>query len=557
MLSFNTNDILQEIFKDGDIYTNNFGVNFKTTLMKMEDGIHQSKIYQCQSCGKVLKTKEGAIVHKCLNFLKESLHKIDQNKHAIAFENFLRYIASSDTPYNATDNEFLRYSYQVFDDTFNIPSPDKLSYEMDRLSKKIHNEMLSEIKGMSVSLLFDGIRRWSQDYQGIILFTSKRLYLWGIIHTVDSTAPTISNEVAEIISSLKDNGTNVIAICCDNAASNVKAFNGDDKSTQKISHSHFIRQSCAAHTSSLAKKDIFSDGKIYDFVVHSIKYLLSHSPKVHKNGKVPDLFTIRWESLLKCTKYINKNYNLYLEDGSDDVLQSLEIVEKIIGWENTEKIFQIVWDFISLIEKDLTSIDQIVLQFIHALNQLYNMPIMAAHDMANSLQHRFIKTCPFQLLLFSFLVTKQGLIYFRQKWMGNEEIIDNTYNAIFKYQVERQKDDKEFFQEKEIFKDYLMNFNINCFNNFRCSFDMWMYFEKHPDQIKMPLSFIILAKEVLLIPATEAAVERLFSHLSYLTSAKLCNTKVETLNSRLIVKFDKIFKRVGAIKWTDLPSQAF
>lgn len=553
----NANDTLQQIFKDGDIFINKVGVIFKTALMPMNDGIHQCKIFQCQSCGEVLKTKAGAVIHKCVNFIEELLHKVNQNKNAIAFENLLRFITSSDTPYNAVDNEFLRKSFQVFDQNFEIPGPDKLSYEMNRLSDQIHNEMLHEIAGKEVSLLFDGMRRWSNDYQGIILFTSKRLYLWGIIHTVDSTALTISNEVSKIIDSLKDNGTSVIAICCDNARSNIKAFNGDDESTQELSKSHFIRQSCAAHTSSLAIKDIFSDGQIYDFVVHSMKYLLSHSPKEHKNGKAPDLITIRWESLLKCAKYINKNYNLYFENSNQFVLENLKAVEETIGWKNIEKIFQIVWNFISTIEKDLTSIDQIVLPFIHALNQLYDMPIFAAHDMANSLQYRFIKTCPFQLPLFAFLVTKNGLMCFHEHWEDNEDIINNTFDAICEYQNERRKDQKDFFQNKEIFQNYLNNFDVNYFDNYQSAFDMWIYFEQHPDEIDIPLSFITLAKEVLLIPATEAAVERLFAHLSNLTTAKLCNTKVETLNSRLIVKFDKIFKKVGNIEWTNIPNQLF
>lgn len=121
------------------------------------------------------------------------------------------------------------------------------------------------------------------------------------------------------------------------------------------------------------------------------------------------------------------NYNLYLEKGSDDVHENLEVIESIIGWMNLEKIFQIVWNFISAIEKDLTSINQIVLPFIHALNQLYDMPILAAHDMANSLQHRFIKTYPFQPPLFAFLVTKKGLTCFPEHWEDNEDIINNTF----------------------------------------------------------------------------------------------------------------------------------
>ena len=102
---------------------------------------------------------------------------------------------------------------------------------MDLLVDKIKKGMLNEISRLPVSLLFDGMRRWSNDYQGIILFTTKRLYLWGIIRTVDSTVLTISNEVTEIIDTLKNNETNVIAICCDNASSNIKAFNGYVEST--------------------------------------------------------------------------------------------------------------------------------------------------------------------------------------------------------------------------------------------------------------------------------------------------------------------------------------
>lgn len=48
---------------------------FKTALMTMEDGIHQSTTYQYQSWGKVLKTKTGVMSHVCNTFLEKSLQK--------------------------------------------------------------------------------------------------------------------------------------------------------------------------------------------------------------------------------------------------------------------------------------------------------------------------------------------------------------------------------------------------------------------------------------------------------------------------------------------------
>lgn len=143
---------------------------------------------------------------------------------------------------------------------------------MDNLADKIHSEMLHEIAGMSVFILFSGIHRWFRDYQELKIFTSERSYHYGIINTTDSTAYTISHEVAKVINILRYNGTNVIAICCDNKRTNAKAFNGKDGSAQDNSQSHIICQSCTAHTSSLAKSDIFSDSGFYDFVAHCIKY---------------------------------------------------------------------------------------------------------------------------------------------------------------------------------------------------------------------------------------------------------------------------------------------
>lgn len=261
------------------------------------------------------------MIHKCKFLQQKEAHDDEENKHSIAFENLLRFIASSDVPYYAVDNNFLRKSYQALDDSFDVPGKDKLSSEMVRLSKRIHNEMLNDIKGMSVSLLLDGIRRWGDDYQGLVIFSLSRLYLYGIVSTEDSTAKSMASAVASTVKELDDNNTNVIAVCCDNAKANIKALNGEDDSSQEMTESHFISQPCSAHISSLAIKDLFSKGKKYYFVVKSILFLLA-----------PKILTIR--SLLDYTNYFNKHYKLYLKTNEEDVLSNLEIVERFIGWNH-------------------------------------------------------------------------------------------------------------------------------------------------------------------------------------------------------------------------------
>lgn len=60
-----------------------------------------------------------------------------------------------------------------------------------------------------------------------------------------------------------------------------------------------------------------------------------------------------------------------------------------------------------------------------------------------------------------------------------------------------------------------------------------------------------LTIEVLQIPASEAAVERLFSALSRAARQEMCNSHVKSLKGRIIVKSDSIFEDIGAIEWEE------
>lgn len=86
------------------------------------------------------------------------------------------------------------------------------------------------------------------------------------------------------------------------------------------------------------------------------------------------------------------------------------------------------------------------------------------------------------------------------------------------------------------------------FDNFPKAIDFWQNYKKTNDS-KILSSFVQLAIEVLQILSSEAAVERLFSALSLATKGKMCNSHVDSLNARLIVKFDSIFKDAGPISW--------
>ena len=100
-----------------------------------------------------------------------------KERHKSTIEYLLRFIATSNTPFHAVDNDFLRAAFHTLDEAFDYPHRDTLIKELKSLSYDIKNEMLHYLRGQTVSLLMDGCKRWGVNYQGLIIFTSSRLYL--------------------------------------------------------------------------------------------------------------------------------------------------------------------------------------------------------------------------------------------------------------------------------------------------------------------------------------------------------------------------------------------
>ena len=385
-----------------EIFNNDFGFSFQRSSMTI-DGIHFQYVYKCMTCGKEFISKTGAKSHRCLLAIQKQNTEKSIEMHRLAFENILRFIASSDIAFNAIDNDFLRNAFRIFDDTFILPGRDKLKGEMKKLSEDIHNQMLSEISGKTVSLLYDSCHRWAEEYQGVIIFTKKRLYLWGLINTDDSKASTIADTLSSIVNSLQENSTTVVSICCDNCRSNVKAMDGNEDSAQGKSENPFIREPCSAHTANLGIGDLFSKGMKYHYIKKAIKVLLSNKPEgSYRSGFSPKLKTIRWQSLYECTCFITDNYQLYAQSQENDVINSINIFNGQLGWIELLEVLEIMWIFIQEVERDLSSIDQIVQPYFKAHSKLIEKNTEISFDMANALQNRFLYTCPLQLPLLAF-----------------------------------------------------------------------------------------------------------------------------------------------------------
>ena len=98
---------------------------------------------------------------------------------------------------------------------------------MIELAQRIRMQMLENLRDRVVSLMIDGCKRWGRLYEGVVSYTSERLYLYSVLKMRDGTARTLEAILAEVIETLKRNNTTVVSINSDNASVNLTALNGD------------------------------------------------------------------------------------------------------------------------------------------------------------------------------------------------------------------------------------------------------------------------------------------------------------------------------------------
>ena len=213
--------------------------------------------------------------------------------------------------------------------------------------------MKREISAKIVSLMFDSCHRWGVDYQGIVIYTSQRLYLWSVVPTRDSKTDTFSDLLKKIVTELDAYNTTVVEICTNNSRANVSAFENNEN--------HVVREPCAAHTAELAIGDMFKRDIEYGFISDEIQILMQNIPKeCCRPGFKNELNTIRWTSLFDCSEYILENINSLQNSGSQIVLNSICKIESKIGFVNVVQMLKLMVIFVKEVEKDLSSISEVV-----------------------------------------------------------------------------------------------------------------------------------------------------------------------------------------------------
>ena len=220
-------------------------------------------------------------------------------------------------------------------------------------------------------------------------------------------------------------------------------------------------------------------------------------------------------------------------------------------WETIRKILSILNDLLLHLESDLSTIADIIPAYNHACQKLIEIQDPRANVVLHCLQARFMSTCSLKLPWVAYLLTQDGLQHFRNNNKEyQQKLLEITNNALIGYMTERGFDGNLISANIDAFHLYLDNLLIDYFKHYTSGYEMWNQQEDIDQDIRS------LAKEILSIPCTETACERLFSALSATTHVSMCNIGPDTVNARLMVKFDYIFERSGKVNPSELNKNA-
>lgn len=165
---------------------------------------------------------------------------------------------------------------------------------------------------------------------------------------------------------------------------------------------------------------------------------------------------------------------------------------------------------------------------------------------------RFTTTCSLHLPWVAYFLTGYGLNYFRYSNPNKQaEFREMTTRALNIYMIERHIPEEKRNKNLQAFMTYLNDADVDVVKEYQ--FNPVMYWRLRQIADKND-EFSKVAEEILQIPATEAACERVFSSLSAATKSERCNVQEQTLDARLTVKFECIFNRAGKVSLDELAS---
>ena len=538
--------------------------------------------YKCDICQKIFTSRNSLYDHNHKNTDRTQSNRIiERNNILLVIQSLLDFICVSNISFNQIENSSFISFCRSLNPNVEIPGRTKLHEELLKYADQIRKENLFSCKCKYLYLLVDGAKKFHHTYEAAIVVSNATIFFWALqeIPTADA------NELAQFVEMFNDLVSDILArlicIVSDNASNNIAAFNPSGKLSEDF-HIHIARFACLCHTLDLSIGKIFHSGnyliaKIYlDLILQFVlQYCTGENHKI-KNitdasvmPKPPEL-TERWNSYSDCSEFVFNHWDdirlayaklkhTLTKSHSDQIGEAINYFIHNIPISTFSGCLKIIWEAIHAIEGDYFMLGDVWRVIFESYNKFENFV-----KNEKSEEQNFVNTIKYW---FQEEVSEKGDSGFIQ---FAKSLIDDGLQDLrieFSEQIERE----QFYDliEQTIHEFCLSTYQFSiveqAIQEFHTyfekgapvesttdsegqsillkDFDYWNHF--HHKDPNNPLG--ILAIQILGIPCSESAVERLFASLGAFYNKETKGTHLPTINARLTVKTNHLFKRVSPV----------
>ena len=490
-------------------------------------------LYQCAKCGQYMTSKKDLLRHNCLPTNRQFEPYMYNEKNTL--HRLLDLIAFNNYSYHSVENAVFQQFIDSFCRGFQIPKQDALENDMHQYAMEIQEATLTKLSHQIVSLLIDGGSKVGRKFEGVLLWSLKRVYFYSLEQCQDFKTSTLSQDIEAIINKLRSYNIIVLAICSDNASNNKALFNATNE--YNILDQGLVHIPCCSHMINLAVHDTLHNPNtlpLLDAIRSILGLKIPHfSP--------PKLTEVRWCSFFECILYIIGHLSV-LPHLLDETIRTIDLD---YDWQKLDATAKVMLEFIKETESDSIALSSIFPKISNTISKLKNIGGVFALTLSVTIKNRVFQTEGIGLPILSYLLTGEGFAKYKQL---------NDQNLQMEIFTAAQKGIEQYAKARHI-EDYITTamysglavylFYGEKYIPFHSNSDSLSTWEKALRDKSIPLvlqKFAFLAYEVLQIPATEAPVERIFSHLGAILTPQRTHLLTEKINDLMIVKANILFK---------------
>lgn len=402
------------------------------------------------------------------------------------------------------------------------------------------------------SLLLDGTTKLKHKFVSILIWSPKKVHYIQTFEVHDEDAKTLVNILIPIINHILNNRIEILASCTDHGSAYVKAFNLNfDGCAQLVTHHFFFHIGCFCHSLNLLIKDIVKENK-------EIIHFLDQAFFYFRSKFTPTLSPTRWGSYNRLFQFAKDNGPAICERLrqkasmiSSQITTGQTIQEKLKILQHAELLHK-ARDFFSSAEfikicEVMDSISNTITQFESYVSNLTEV-FPAKMKIRNRIQ---MAIGPDQKYLPSFLE-----IFDSRFLADNNE--NNLAIAAYSFTI----DGKDYIQklnqnEKDKMVDKAKNCIIPLIN--KLSLNQAQVFQQFDSYLQTQTPLLLdddtfwdelknqypqleqISIRMRSLPASEALVEQLFSHLGNLYGKKNSNLSVKLLDGMTAIRMESYY----------------